>query len=147
MRHATMTASPMNSAARHARRHRRFGPDAACVRCGITTPETLVPVKRRFLEDHHVCGHANDESLTVPVCRNCHAILTEAQHAAGVVFQAPPTILHQLASALASLFAMLHDLSERGMSWADRLFDLIAALDARYPDWRAMPEANAIGVA
>lgn len=145
MRHATMTANPMATAARHARRERRFGPDAACVRCGITTPETLVPVKRRFLEDHHVCGRANAESQTVPVCRNCHAILTESQQAAGVVFQVPPTLLHQLAAALASLFAMLHDLSERGMEWAHALSELITDLDISFPDWRNLPNANAIG--
>ncbi len=140
-----MNASPMNSAARHARRHRRFDPDAACIRCGTTTPETLAPVRRRFLEDHHVCGRANDDSLTVPVCRNCHAILTEGQQAAGVVFHAPPTLLHQLAAALASLFAMLHDLSERGMEWAHALSELITDLDTSFPAWRNLPNANAIG--
>lgn len=141
-----MTANPMNAAARHARRERRFNPDTACVRCGITTPETLVPVKRRFLEAHHVCGQAHDDALTVPVCRNCHAVLTEAQHAAGVVFQAPPTILHQLASALASLFAMLHELCERGMTWTDALSRLASELDTAFPTWRELPSARALGV-
>ena len=145
MRHATMTANPLATAARRARRERRFDHDAACIRCGITTPEMLVPVKRRFLEDHHVCGRANDEALTVPVCRNCHAILTEGQRSAGVIFDAPPTLLHQLAAALASLFAMLHDLSERGMEWAHALSDLITDLDTSFPAWRNLPNANAIG--
>lgn len=141
-----MTASPMMSATRHTRRERRFDPDAACFRCGITTPETLAPVARRFLEDHHVCGCANDASLTAPVCRNCHAILTEGQHAAGVVFHAPPTILHQLASALASLFTMLHELCERGMTWADALSRLASELDTAFPTWRELPSARALGV-
>jgi hypothetical protein len=137
----------MMSAARHTRRERRFDPDAACVRCGITTPETLVPVTRRFLEAHHVCGQAHDDALTVPVCRNCHAVLTEGQHAAGVSFQPPPTILHQLAAALASLFAMLHELCERGMDWAHALSELASELDTTYPAWRDLPSANAIGAA
>jgi hypothetical protein len=141
-----MTTNPMQTAARRARRDRRFDHDAACVRCGITAPETLVPVKRRFLDDHHVCVQANDDALTVPVCRNCHAILTEAQHAAGVVFQTPPTILHQVASALASFFAMLHALCERGMAWAHALSELASDLDTAYPAWRTLPSAKALGV-
>lgn len=141
-----MTANPMKSTARHTRRERRFDPDAACVRCGITTPETLVPMKRRFLEAHHVCGHAHD-ALTVPVCRNCHAILTEGQRSAGVVFDSPPTLLHQIAAALTSLFSFLYELCERGMLWAEALSDLVADLDAAFPAWRNLPSANAIGVA
>ena len=145
MRHATMNANPMATAARRARRERRFGLDAACVRCGITTSESLTPMKRSLLEDHQVCGQAHDEALTVPVCPNCHAILTEGQRSAGVIFDAPPALLHQLAAALASLYAMLHDLSERGMEWAHALSELITDLDTSFPAWRNLPNANAIG--
>lgn len=151
-----MTARPIGITARQTNRERRFGPDAAgaapaCVRCGIAALETLVPVRRRnvprsILEDHHVCGRENDESLTVPVCRNCHAVLTEAQQAAGVTFTTPSTLLHQIAAALASLFSMLHDLCERGMAWAHQLTILAADLDAAYPDWRDLDSARALGV-
>ncbi len=142
-----MTANPIATGGRRARREQRFGPNAACVRCGITTLETLVPLKRRFLEDHHVCGHANDESLTVPVCRNCHAILTEGQQAAGVTFTAPTTLLHQIAAALESFFAFLYELCERGMDWVAALSGLIEDLDSDYPEWRQLPNARALGVA
>lgn len=141
-----MRTDPITTAARQARRERRFGSVTACVRCGITTPETLVPMKRRFLEAHHVCGRANDDDLTVPVCRNCHAILTEAQQAAGVTFALPPTLLHQIIAALASFFAMLHDLCERGMDWVDALSGLTVDLDTAYPEWRSLPHAQALGV-
>lgn len=140
-----MDRSPMATAARQAQRERRFGTDAACVRCGIATPETLVPLKRRFLEDHHACGRANDGTLTVPVCRNCHAILTERQQAAGVTFEMPATILHQVAAALASLFAFLFDLCERGIAWAHALSNLASDLDTAYPAWRELPSAKALG--
>lgn len=142
-----MTANPIATSGRRARREQRFGLNAACVRCGITTPETLVPLKRRFLEDHHVCGQANDAALTVPVCRNCHAVLTERQQAAGVTFTPPPTILHQIAAALVSLFAMLHDLCERGMNWVEAVSRLIQDLDSAYPAWRQLPNARALEVA
>lgn len=139
--------NPMKTAARRARRANRFEAHAACVRCGITTLETLVPLKRRFLEDHHVCGQANDAALTVPVCRNCHAVLTERQQAAGVTFATPPTILHQIAAALESLFAFLYELCERGMGWVAALSGLIEDLDSVYPEWRRLPHARALGVA
>ena len=141
-----MTARPTGTTARHISRERRFGPDAACVRCGITTLETLVPVRRNILEDHHICGRENDPSLTVPVCRNCHAIMTEGQQAAGVTFAEPPTLLHQIAAALASLFTMLHDLCHRGMDWAHNLTILAADLDTAYPAWRYLDSARALGV-
>lgn len=138
---------PLGNAARSAARERRFTPDAACIRCGITTPETLVPARRSFLEAHHVCGKANDAGLTIPVCRNCHAVLTERQQAAGVTFAAPPTLLHQIASALESLLAFLYDLCERGMDWVAALSGLIDDLDSTYPGWRNLPNARAVGVA
>lgn len=141
-----MTGKPIGVTARQTNRERRFGPDAACVRCGIAALETLVPVRRSILEAHHVCARENDASLTVPVCRNCHTVLTEAQQAAGVTFTTPPTLLHQIAAALASLFAMLHALCERGMGWAHQLTILAADLDATYPDWRDLDSARAIGV-
>lgn len=142
-----MDVNPIAATGRRARREHRFDPDSACVRCGIATLETLVPLKRRFLDDHHICGRSNDDSLTVPVCRNCHAILTERQQAAGVTFAAPPTLLHQIAAALASIFAMLHELCERGMDWVAALSGLIEDLDRVYPEWRRLPHARALGVA
>jgi hypothetical protein len=141
-----MSARLIGITARQTNRERRFGPDAACVRCGIAALETLVPIKRSILESHHICARENDPGLTVPVCRNCHAVLTEGQQAAGVTFTTPPTLLHQIAAALASLFAMLHDLCERGMDWAHQLTILAADLDAAYPEWRDLDSARAIGV-
>ncbi len=142
-----MNANPMQTAARRARRDQRFSLNAACVLCGVTTPETLVAVRRALLEKHHVCGRANDADLTVPVCRNCHAVLTEGQRAAGVTFTAPQTLLHQIAAALASFFAFLHDFAERGMAWTDALSHLITELDSAFPTWCELPSAHAIGVA
>lgn len=141
-----MDVNPIATSGRRARREQRFDPNAACVHCGITTLETLVSVKRRFLEDHHVCGRANDEALTMPVCRNCHAVLTERQQAAGVTFTTPSTVLHQIAAALTSFFAMLHELCERGMDWAHALSGLASELDRTYPAWRDLPSAKALGM-
>jgi hypothetical protein len=140
-----MSPNPIAAAGRRAQSEHRFGDAPACLRCGISEPEALVPIRRRLLEAHHICGRANDESLTVPVCRNCHAVLTEGQRSAGVTFELPPTLLHQLAAALLSLFAMLHELCERGMQWAHAISNLATELDTTFPEWRSLPSAHAIG--
>lgn len=142
-----MTSNPIAATGRRKQREQRFGANPACARCGMAEIDALVPARRCLLEAHHVCGRGNDESLTVAVCRNCHAVLTERQRSAGVTFEPPPTLLHQLAAALLSLFAMLHDLSERGMAWAHALVKLASDLDTNFPEWRALPSARAIGVA
>ena len=136
---------PIRADARRANRARRFGPGAACARCGLVTPETLISAQRSILEAHHACGREND-GATVPVCRNCHAILTEGQRAAGAPLAPPPTVLHQIAAALASFFAFLADLAERGMAWVEGLRALIGELDDAYPAWRDLPSARALGV-
>lgn len=140
-----MSANPITAASRRERRTQRFGTGNACVRCGVSEPRVLVPIRRRLLEAHHACGRAHDNELTVPVCRNCHALLTEAQLAAGVQLEPPPTLLHQVAAALASLFSLLHELSERGLDWVRGLEALANDLDSTYPDWRDLPSAAPIG--
>ncbi len=140
-----MSTNPIATAGRRSRTEHYFGQEAVCVRCGISEPRAMVPIHRRYLEAHHVCARANDAALTVPVCRNCHAILTEGQRAAGVSFDPPPTLLHQLAAALRSFFSMLFELSEVGMGWARGLSALATDLDAAYPQWRELPSAQTIG--
>ncbi len=141
-----MNSDPIKTDARRGRRARSLGHEAACARCGITTPETLVTANRTILEAHHVCGRANDEGLTVPLCRNCHAILTEGQRAAGATLTQPPTLLHQVAAALSSLFVFLRDVGERGPAWVAAISNLIADLDRAFPAWRNLPSARALGV-
>jgi len=137
-----MTPDPIRTDARNAARDRRHGSDAACGLCGYRNPDALVRVNRTLLEAHHVFGRANDAELTVPLCRNCHAETTEAQLAAGVRFSQPPTLLHQLASALASLAGLLVALGDRFAFWAAALAALLGKLDHEMPAWRSWPEAQ-----
>ncbi len=122
---------------RKARRRRRLGPTVICALCGETAPETL--------EYHHVVGVANDPALRLRVCRNCHAKLTEAQRAAGVDLRriAPRTLPEVIASILRALGAFFQDLGKKLSEWADRLLAFVRALDARWPQWRDLPEAQA----
>src|SRR5215213_3825996 len=48
--------------------------EGVCLTCGLYTN----------LEAHHVAGRHNHATLTVPVCTDCHRILTHWQLAAGV---------------------------------------------------------------
>jgi hypothetical protein len=50
-----------------------------CVGCGVLTPN---------LEAHHVAGQHNHQTLTVPVCIECHRILSGWQLASGVELHA-----------------------------------------------------------
>ena len=137
-----MTPDPIRTDARKARQNRRYGYGAACSICGNRSPEALVGMKRSLLEEHHVCTRANDPAFTVPLCRNCHAEITEGQRAAGVDFALPPTLVHQLASTLASLAALFTTLADRFGFWAAALSMFLLKLDREVPVWRSWPEAQ-----
>lgn len=76
---------------REQRRRERFGDEAACETCGLTTLEALNRVDvhvvcscclalargREVLEVHHLAGR--HEGPTVRVCADCHAELSERQ--------------------------------------------------------------------
>jgi hypothetical protein len=141
-----MERNPIRNDARRTRRIREVGPHTCCVRCGTTTPETLIAARRSLLEHHHVVGRAHDDGLTVPLCRNCHAVLTEAQRDAGVDLTPPPTILHQLAAILAGLAYFFADLGRLCAAWATRLGEAAAGFDAAYPGWRGEPWARPVMV-
>ena len=138
-----MEQDPIRTDGRAMRRERRLGADAACALCGVTTPAALTLVNRSLLEEHHAAARAHDGALTVPVCRNCHAILTEGQLRAGVSFAPEASAPERLAAALRALGAFLCDLGARLIEWADRLAAFVAALDRACPAWRALPEARA----
>ncbi len=48
--------------------------DAVCLTCGTRGP----------VEGHHIAGRYNDKQLVVPVCVECHLILTNWQYASGI---------------------------------------------------------------
>ena len=116
-----MKRRPVQDAVRRQRRTDRLGPDAACALCGVRTPEALIVVDRSLLERHHVVGRANDGDLTVPVCRNCHAVLTEGQLAHGVPLSRPRSDRERIANGLHALGAFLPDLGKRLSEWSDNL--------------------------
>ena len=112
---------PIAAETRRAKRERILGDDAACVLCGLGTLASLVSVSRNVVEAHHVVGRANDAELTVPLCRNCHAEVTEGYRDAGVPLNRPPTLLHRLVAILRALGVMLVALGQKCAAWAEEL--------------------------
>src|SRR5262249_43503969 len=141
-----MEKDPIRNDARRSRRTRDVGPNAACARCGTMTPAVLIPVRRSLLESHHVVGRAHDDRLTVPLCRNCHAVWTEAQRTAGIDLTPPPTILHQLTAVLAGLGCFFADVARLCVALAAGVAGFIAGLDEDCPDWRSKRWAQPVTV-
>jgi hypothetical protein len=126
---------PIGNDRRARRRSGRLGTSAACANCG----EDRLPL----LECHHAGGAENDADLLVVLCRNCHALHTEAQLVAGVKLggdaRAMPERLEAMLRSLAAFFALLADVLCR---WADQLAAFVAQLDETQPGWRALPPAE-----
>ncbi|GEM_PF-1447362 len=132
---------PLANETRRSKRELLLGENPTCLLCGIANVDALMPVPRSILEAHHVCGRANDGDLTVPLCRNCHAEVTEGYREAGVPLNRPPTLLHKLAAILRALGAFLSAVGRTCTSIAESLIALVARLDALFPIWRTWQEA------
>lgn len=89
---------PVERAIRRERRLQRLGsPAPSCVACGLRSVEALLgipavvlppEVRRKLIEHHHPAGRKTESDWTVPVCRNCHALITEDRR--GYVLPEPP---------------------------------------------------------
>lgn len=133
-----MSGDPIGDDLRGLRRQRRLGPGAACVICGETNLALLRRVRRSLLEQHHLGGEANDPELTVVVCRNHHAVLTEAGRGSGIVLdrraeRSSPERLEAVLLGLADFFELL---ARTLRQWAVELATTVRRLDAGWPEWR-----------
>jgi hypothetical protein len=133
---------PIRNDRRRARKQATLPPDAACVLCGISNPTNLLQVRRSLLHHHHVPGRVYADELTVPLCQNCHAVETQAQHDLAVDLRGAARLPERLVSVLRALGVFFQRLGARLLVWADQLAALVAALDRDCPGWRALPEAQ-----
>jgi hypothetical protein len=133
-----MSGDPIGDDVRGLRRQRRLGGGAACVICGETVPVVLLRARRSLLEQHHIGGDANDSGLTVVVCRNHHAVLTEAGRVSGIALdrRAERSSLERLEAVLRGLADFFELLARTLRYWAVELATTVRRLDARWPDWR-----------
>jgi hypothetical protein len=137
-----MSHDPLGGSGRRHRRRRKLGPDARCLGCGASDPTILIRVKRTLFEHHHPLGQAHAPDLTVPVCRNCHAILSAAQADDGVPLKPQATVLERLVAIFQAFVSFLGALAKVLLEWVVRALAFIVGLDADYPDWRTKPWAR-----
>lgn len=130
----THERSPIENDARKAARGRRIA-GSACALCGLTDPDVLVAVDRTLLEFHHVAGVANDPAAGAWLCRNCHALVTEAQRDFGVDLRHDEdrASLERLEAALRSLASFFVLLADRLVAWADSVSEHMASDDGPRP--------------
>lgn len=130
------TIDPLANEARRGRREQLLGENPVCLLCGVANIDCLTPTPRSILEAHHVVGRENDATLTVPLCRNCHAEVTEGYRDAGVSLKRPPTQLHRIVAVLRALGVLLTALGGLLSALAETLIGLIGAFDTEVPNWR-----------
>ena len=141
-----MPSTNVASIVRAARRQRRIGPDEKCLLCGYANPVVLLRVNRTVLDAHHVSGIANSEDLTVVLCRNCHAEVTEDLRQGGVSMKPPTTIIDraiQLLKGLRTFWPRVDSAIGDVVLWLE---GFAKGLDRDYPAWRNMPEATGLSV-
>jgi hypothetical protein len=140
-----MERDPIGNDARRSRARRRLGPDPVCTLCGQHDTATLVSAPRSLIEEHHVFGRALHPTLTVPLCRNCHAKCSASQMAQGIELREVPdrTVPELLVDVLLQLGAFVIALGEWLISLAERTDTFVAAMDRNGFTWRELAEARA----
>jgi hypothetical protein len=102
-------------------------------------------VSRTTLEKHHASGRAIDPDLTVVLCLNHHACVTEGQRRLGVDLRHAKerTVPELVEAALLSLAAFDRTRADAQQRLAAKLRALEAELDRECPGWRESPAARA----
>jgi hypothetical protein len=136
-----MSDDPLGPSGRRHRKRQRVGPDVRCLCCGRREPEVLIRAKRTLFELHHPLGQAHEPDLTLPVCRNCHAILSAAQVDDDVWLDPQPTVLERIIAIFQALVSFLGALAKILLEWVLRGLRFIAGLDVDYQGWRDKPWA------
>lgn len=94
-----------------ARRSWRRKVQNLCLQCGRTA-ET---------EDHHLAGRRNDSGLTVPLCRACHAQITELLRRDGVDMRYTADSIERVERSLKGTSVFLALLADALWAWAELL--------------------------
>jgi hypothetical protein len=127
-----METNPAQNDARKARHKRKLRGATTCARCGEKDLAVLVDPEKcsgPLHEVHHVAGRENSKELTVTLCRNCHAKLTEGLRDAGVDMTKPETLLHQVVNILKALAKLFQNIGKI-------LWDLAVAIAKRLQEVR-----------
>ncbi|HLY23524.1 MAG TPA: hypothetical protein VKT83_13755 [bacterium] len=99
---------PRKRITRHERKRQHLGSSApTCLSCGCIAVEMLFAVRacelpRWFLEKHHLAGRVA-ANMTVVLCRNCHAVVSDRQYDHDARLRCPSTGQERLAALLQGL--------------------------------------------
>lgn len=126
--------NPIKTDVRRRKRQDRFdNADPRCIFCGYPEIEALTAVTLEWLKSHgscvpkaltelhHVVGKKHDSDLVVPLCLNCHRLVTEDLARAGISMHPErdsKTLVALMLDALASFFELLVAALRR---WAELL--------------------------
>jgi hypothetical protein len=132
------------NAARRARRRARVPEGAVCLMCGEPDLGVLRAVDRSLLDNHHVAGIANIADLTVWLCPTCHRKLHVRLLDKGLDFRDsdPRLLLNVVVYVLEGAGALFAQMAEYFEILAKAVRAQIAALDARFDEWRQLPEST-----
>lgn len=115
-----------------------------CVVCGCLDLPALTEyrwadlpdhVRRKLLQGHHVAREEADPDTVVILCRDCHAVLDDAQYDWSSAIRKPRSREEQIAALLAGAEDMLRWRAQADLRLADRLHEiqeeLLALIGAR----------------
>ena len=117
-----------------------FAANAVCVLCGYANPVALIAANRTLLEEHHVFGAAFDDDTRIPLCRNCHAEVTEGIRATGASMRPQPSLFENLIEANKALEVYHRCAAITCAHNASELQRRVDTLDALFPEWRSIEE-------
>jgi len=131
-----MEKNPIKNDKRKASRTRVLGEGSFCVVCGYADSAGLTATASKLLEDHHSVGRNHDPDLTVALCRNCHAELTEGVRKAGADMIEKPHVLDRIIHILRALGAFFRMLGEAFQRWAQEIEDTLKRITNHFGNWR-----------
>lgn len=136
----TMNDDATPNPARGAKRQPGRAPGAVCMWCGASQAE----LKRFTLQSHHVASRANDPVLTILLCPSCHDRAGELlrKYEVNISHSGRRSVPEALIAVLVGIALTLIEWGKRLLYWAYRSDLLVAALDANYPQWRLLAEAQ-----
>ena len=78
-------------------------------------------VPGHLFEEHHIVGVKHDPELTILICRNCHAKVTEGLLRAGVSMRPEPDPVKRLVHMLDAQAVLFEKLTDAQKRWAEQL--------------------------
>ena len=122
-----MDADATATAVRQRRIAERIGGSAVCYFCGYRNPVALMRRNRTLLQADHIYGRERNRELTVAMCRNCHAEITEDRRCEGIPMRRERDPIERSAYMLAARAVFLEKDAKTMRKLAADLFRVVDA--------------------